>query len=134
MQSRSNCDRPTSRDTHRALNQSRVVLGPDHRGGCYLIGLHASDRTILDGIAWQQNTDFAELVRRAGADRALCLAVKFDLDCLADVLALAKRSRTWRALIESLLISIEFCVDIISPSSLRRQRIAWQTPPPLIAA
>ena len=31
------------------LATNRLVLGPDHRGGCYLIALHASDRHLLLG-------------------------------------------------------------------------------------
>jgi hypothetical protein len=121
-------------DAFSALNESRAVLGPDHRGGCYLIGLHATDRALLDGIQWQQNTDFDELLNRVGAAQTICLSTKFDLDSLDDVRALSIHSRTWRALIDSLLApSLVHRIATTTISTDHHTRISWQTPPPLAA-
>jgi glycosyltransferase A (GT-A) superfamily protein (DUF2064 family) len=122
------------RDAFSALYESRAVLGPDHRGGCYLIGLHATDRALLDGIHWQQNTDFRELLNRVGASQTVCLATKFDLDSLEDVRALSIHSRAWRALIDSLLAPPRVHrIGTIIISTDHHARISWQTPPPLAA-
>jgi glycosyltransferase A (GT-A) superfamily protein (DUF2064 family) len=67
------------------LRQHRLVLGPDHRGGCYLIGLHANDRERLHGIRWQRNTDFRQICHRFPQGSAFELPVKTDLDTLDDV-------------------------------------------------
>src|SRR5438067_12270633 len=121
-------------DAFSALQESRAVLGPDHRGGCYLIGLHATDRALLDGIRWQQNTDFQEIRDRAGASHTTCLCTKFDLDSLDDVRALSLHSRAWRALIDSLLTASSVQrVDATALSSDQNTRISWQTPPPVAA-
>jgi glycosyltransferase A (GT-A) superfamily protein (DUF2064 family) len=121
-------------DAFAALNESRAVLGPDHRGGCYLIGLHANDGALLDGIPWQQNTDFDELLHRVGASQTVCLATKFDLDSLDDVRALSIHSRPLRALIDSLLApSRGRRIDTITISTDAYTRLSWQTPPPLAA-
>ena len=41
-----------------------LVLGPDWKGGCYLIGLCAAEVPRLRGVHWRQNTDFAALRMR----------------------------------------------------------------------
>jgi glycosyltransferase A (GT-A) superfamily protein (DUF2064 family) len=120
-------------DAFRALRKSRAVLGPDHRGGCYLIGLHATDRALLDGIQWQQNTDFYQLLTRIGMDHIVCLAVKFDLDSLADVNLIASRSHSWTLLLQSLLCQVKrFTLRVPRPSIQPDQRTRWQIPPPSI--
>ncbi|MBS1867924.1 MAG: DUF2064 domain-containing protein, partial [Acidobacteria bacterium] len=87
------------------LDHHKLVLGPDHRGGCYLIGIHASDRSKLRGVQWQKNTDFQALRRRFGVENACQLAVKMDLDTWADVRLLAASASRWRNLAAFLLLS-----------------------------
>lgn len=72
------------------LAAKRLVLGPDHRGGCYLIGLRAADRELLRGIRWKRNTDCAELCGRCEESDVSLLAPKHDLDSVADIQLLAR--------------------------------------------
>ena len=84
-----------------ALNSHRLVLGPDHRGGCWLIALHTRDRSqLFGGIHWQQNTDFNQLASRVANDELLTLDVKIDLDRWQDARLLARVHDLARALIE----------------------------------
>lgn len=126
------------RDIHLAfdeLNRHALVLGPDHRGGCYLIGIHASDRSKLRGIPWQRNIDFRALLGRFGQQNTFRLSVKMDLDTWGDVRLFARSASRWRHLAEFLLHSQEpnwarsrlsVRMDPILP-----QRRDWQLPPPL---
>ncbi|MGI8436742.1 MAG: TIGR04282 family arsenosugar biosynthesis glycosyltransferase [Chthoniobacterales bacterium] len=66
------------------LRDTRLVLGPDHRGGCYLIAFRAADRALLQGIRWQRNTDCAQLQRRCEAAEVALLSIKHDIDSWAD--------------------------------------------------
>src|ERR1051325_621 len=71
------------------LDDYRFVLGPDHRGGCYLIGLHANERSQLAHIVWQKNSDFVQMQQQFGRDNTWELPVKIDLDSVEDVRLLA---------------------------------------------
>jgi hypothetical protein len=118
-----------------ALEHHRLVLGPDHRGGCYLIGLGTSGRHLLHGIRWQQNSDCAELLRRSGSRQTFVLAVKQDLDTIADIELLASSSSRWRHLAGRLLEEVASFFAASRParvhSEQRSFRIQWQMPPPL---
>lgn len=125
------------RDIHLAfeeLDRHRLVIGPDHRGGCYLIGIHASDRSKLRGVQWQRNTDFRALLRRFGPENTFQLAVKMDLDTWGDVRLLARSSSRGRQLAEFLLDSqlsngtIAYAAEKSDP--ILFQRKDWQLPPP----
>lgn len=116
------------------LNDHTLALGPDHRGGCYLIALHLKDRAKLNGICWQRNTDCAELTRRFGAANTALLAVKLDLDNLSDVRLLARSTSRWRQLAAALLrtlaaVPLRFLPQPF-PAAQQRLRICWQLPPP----
>jgi glycosyltransferase A (GT-A) superfamily protein (DUF2064 family) len=77
------------------------VLGPDHRGGCWLIAFHARDRaSLLNGIHWQQNIDFAELASRIAPGQLLTLEVKIDLDRWQDARLLARFDHRARSLVD----------------------------------
>lgn len=119
------------------LDQHTLALGPDHRGGCYLIGLHLCDRVKLKGIGWQRNTDCAELTKRFGAANTALLSVKQDLDNLSDVRLLARSTSRWRQLAAALLRTLSAGVPTflpqLFPASRHRLRIAWQLPPPALA-
>src|SRR5436189_293869 len=43
------------------LESRKLVLGPDHRGGCYLIAFRLRDRALLCGVRWKRHTDCAQL-------------------------------------------------------------------------
>ncbi len=126
--------RPTDiQQAFSALNERELALGPDHRGGCYLIGFNIEDRGRLHGIQWRRNTDFNELLNRFGAENSWRLPVKLDLDTWGDVRLLAKSQSLWRHVAATLLQLFES-----HPSSAplriqlltREQRIRWQLPPP----
>lgn len=121
-------------DAFALLQQHRLVLGPDHRGGCYLIGFHASDREKLRGIRWQQNTDFEEIHQRFVRYSTVDQPVKLDLDTMEDIWLLAdsKNPFGWvaRGLIETLLTrSLNECDS--SLPQFEEERIDWQLPPPV---
>lgn len=123
------------REAFQALRERRLVLGPDHRGGCYLIGLNVRDRHRLYGVRWQHNTDCQELVRRFGAENCLQLAVKLDLDSWDDVRLLARSASSWRELAVSLLRTCgpyPFAKLSKICSRATDERVGWQLPPPAV--
>jgi hypothetical protein len=117
------------------LRQQRLVLGPDHRGGCYLIGIHARDREILHGIRWQRNTDFCQILNRFGNQEVFRLGVKIDLDSLSDVWLLARSRSPWSIeaeLLRKLLATCRFFLRQTAKTYLaENQREYWQLPPPM---
>lgn len=116
-----------------ALEERQLVLGPDHRGGCYLIGLHVEDRSRLRDIQWQRNTDFDELLSRFGFENIWQLSVKIDLDSWEDVRLLAKSPSVWRQVAAILLQSFSShpsCTTLQIHFRTREQRVRWQLPPP----
>jgi len=117
------------------LREKRLVLGPDHRGGCYLIGVRAADRALLRGIRWKRNTDCAEL--RARCEEISLLAVKHDLDSWADIQLLAKTGEAAARLAEFLFdfaggATREFIQFVDLAAQGVRER--GQMPPPVSAA
>ena len=116
------------------LRQHRLVLGPDHRGGCYLIGLHANDAARLIGVQWQRNTDYRQIRQRFAADSVIELPVKLDLDTWEDVRLLADSKSPFRWTARTLLDSLFTFLTVARSSAATRdseQRISWQLPPPL---
>jgi glycosyltransferase A (GT-A) superfamily protein (DUF2064 family) len=135
----SDCPELQSRDIHEALEQlsaHRLVLGPDHHGGCYLIGLHAEDCSKLAAIQWQANTDCMELQNAFGIENTYLLRIKHDIDSMSDVRLLANCKNKWGALARTLLqqdtLRIQFKI-ILPVITLQTdpQRPNWQLPPPL---
>jgi hypothetical protein len=122
-------------DAFALLRQHRVVLGPDHRGGCYLIGIHANDLGKLHGIRWQRNTDFRQILDRFGNHDVCRLCVKIDLDSLGDVWLLARSPSQWSSvaqLLRKLLLSRQsFFLRTEKTYPIENQREYWQLPPPV---
>ena len=133
------CPNLTADDISKAfwlLDKKRLVIGPDHRGGCYLIGLHGEDRAQLADIRWHQNTDFAELLQRYGESSTAQLPVKIDLDTLEDLRLLAQSATSWSA-VAAVLLQILLVINSIAERfqyPLRTVKLAlwWQIPPPLL--
>lgn len=117
------------------LRQHRLVLGPDHRGGCYLIGIHANDQGKLHGIRWQRNTDFRQIVDRFGDQQVCKLCVKLDLDSLSDVWLLTRSQSPWgivSKLLRKLLLNRQcFSLRTEKIYPIENQREYWQLPPPV---
>lgn len=136
----SDCPSLTAGDILKAfklLDDKRLVLGPDHRGGCYLIGLHGGDRVPLAQIRWHQNTDCAELLNRCGENVTAQLPVKIDLDTLEDLRLLARAESCWKAMALALLQSLNFIYPEVNGTPHRNankhQILAWQLPPPSLS-
>lgn len=126
------CPELTAADVDAALallQSRRLVLGPDHRGGCWLIAIHAADRTLLHGIRWERNTDAGELCRRFGDAHATLLATKFDLDDLPDLFILARVFLPAAAVLAGMVGRTGGASGIVLEAEMRR-RVALQRPPP----
>lgn len=119
------------------LASKRIVLGPDHRGGCYLIGFRATDRALLRGVRWKRNTDCAELLRRGGAADVFLLPVKHDLDSWSDLRLFARTNEALAHLARFVLrqgsLARTGVVEFVSIVS-QRMRVRQQMPPPAFAA
>jgi len=131
------CPHLASSDVTEAFNRlgnHRLVLGPDHRGGCYLIALATRDRHLLRGIRWKRNTDFAQFRDRVSSGELSVLPVKHDLDSWADLKSLARPGDLLSAFFLKVFgfanTKTEFFVDL----SAQRTRVRWQMPPPALAA
>ena len=116
------------------LDTCALVVGPDHRGGCYLIAIHAKDRMMLKGVVWQKNKDFRQIQRGFHPNDTCILPVKLDLDTLGDVYLLAysasRLGHVARLLLRLLTAKWDVLQHAESSDTLRRQRTDWQLPPP----
>ena len=72
------------------LESRKLVLGPDHRGGCYLIAFRLRDRALLRGVRWRQHTDCAQLCDRCLPSELALLPLKHELDSWADIRLFAR--------------------------------------------
>jgi hypothetical protein len=119
------------------LKFSKLVLGPDHRGGCYLIAFRSADRALLRDVRWKRNTDCAELVERGGTEHVFLLPVKQDLDSWTDLRIFA-RTADPRAYLAAFLLSLVGPVQarLVRFVSILSQemRVRQQMPPPAFAA
>ncbi len=114
------------------LHGRRLVLGPDHRGGCYLIAFHVADRALLRGIHWKQNTDCAQLCARAG-DAAALLPMKHDIDSWADLELAAQVHEGVARLTAFLRRTIGVGLSVRAPifhAAAQFVRLHGQIPPP----
>jgi len=118
------------------LAMRKLVLGPDHRGGCYLIAFRLRDRGLLRGVRWKQHTDCAQLCDRCLPSEVGLLARKHELDSWADIRLFARYGDPLARLASFLLnavcglnVAITHFVDI----ALQRVRIRQQMPPPAFA-
>ena len=118
------------------LNSKKLVIGPDHRGGCYLIAFRAAERGLVRAIRWKRNTDCAQLLRRAGAAHVLLLPVKHDLDSWADMRLFASngdaRARLAKFLLEPAVTVGTGLIEFVS-RAWQAIRIRQQMPPPAFA-
>jgi glycosyltransferase A (GT-A) superfamily protein (DUF2064 family) len=119
------------------LKSRKLVLGPDHRGGCYLIAFRSADRGLLRDVRWKRNTDCAQLLHRAGAARVFLLPVKQDLDSWSDLRMFARAdhalARLAAFLLDNAAAAGERARQFVSVA-VRHLRISQQIPPPAFAA
>jgi len=123
----------------RLLQHKRAVLGPDHRGGCYLIGIHADDRPDFAQICWHRNTDFAQLLCLYDERAITQLPRKIDLDTFDDLRLLARANTSAGAFVRALLRALESCHCAVmrclaEQSAIRHLTLSWQLPPPVPVA
>ena len=116
------------------LRDKRLVLGPDHRGGCYLIGFRGADAGLLRGIRWNRNTDCAQLRARCHSSDVSLLAVKIDLDSWADIRLLARAGHQLAELCCNFLQHAQVPYNCFVDLSAQALRVRGQMPPPALAA
>jgi glycosyltransferase A (GT-A) superfamily protein (DUF2064 family) len=115
------------------LAEKRVVLGPDHRGGCYLIALRTNDRDLLRGIQWNRDSDCAQLGGRVAPHDVAFLSVKQDVDSWADVRLLARTGHRLAAFVVRHLHLGKCAHDLFVDLTAHAARVRGQMPPPLFA-
>ncbi|MGI9087474.1 MAG: TIGR04282 family arsenosugar biosynthesis glycosyltransferase [Chthoniobacterales bacterium] len=119
------------------LQNQRLVLGPDHRGGCYLIAFRSADAALLRGIRWLKNTDCAQLRARCGPSEVFLLPTKHDLDSWADVRLLARAGEIGGRLAALLGDLLQLAPRYLRPFvdlSAQAVRVRGQMPPPSFLA
>ena len=123
-------------DAFGKLESRKLVLGPDHRGGCYLIAFRLRDRNLLRGVRWKQHTDCAQLRGRCLPSEVCLLPLKHELDSWADMQLFARGGDSLARLASFLLgvlcglvIAVNHFVDL----ALQRVRVRQQRPPPAFA-
>lgn len=118
------------------LRDNRLVLGPDHRGGCYLIAFRASDRALLGGIRWKRNTDCAELAARVARSTVFLLPTRHDIDSWADLQLAARANDNVARLVAFIFRSVSAGwrqVALFVHADAQFVRVHGQMPPPRFA-
>jgi len=110
------------------LDSNQLVIGPDHRGGCWLIGLHTADRARLHRIRRQQKPEADELLARFDSAAVALLERKLDLDHTGDLTILARLF----VLPTPLFPSIPDSRDIARHGALHFIQRFVQIPPPVV--
>jgi Uncharacterized protein conserved in bacteria (DUF2064) len=119
------------------LESRKLVLGPDHRGGCYLIAFRLHDRGLLCGVRWKRHTDCAQLRERCLPSEVCLLPLKHELDSWADIQLFARCGDPLARLASFLLrvvCGLDIAVTHFVDLALQRVRIRQQMPPPAFAA
>jgi glycosyltransferase A (GT-A) superfamily protein (DUF2064 family) len=126
-----------------AFQAASFLLGPDHRGGVYLLGVSRHNFHLLSRIAWNKSSDFAQLLVECEQqhETVAILDIRSDLDSLADLEQILRDSRRrvgnairlvlCRLLSQPLPQPISTSGFNGIPSVLRNICIANQLPPPL---
>ena len=119
------------------LKDRKLALGPDHRGGCYLIAFRSADRGLLRDVRWKRNTDCAQLRARCDAADIFLLATRIDLDSRNDLRLFAhgddRLARLAAFLLGAVDAVITALVKFVSLAS-QQMRVRQQMPPPAFAA
>lgn len=123
-------------DAFGKLESRKLVLGPDHRGGCYLIAFRLADRDLLRSVRWRRHTDCAQLRDRCLPSEVFLLPIKHELDSWADLQLFARCGDPLARLASFLLtavcglgIAVTYFVDL----AWQRVRVRQQMPPPAFA-
>lgn len=120
----------------RELESRKLVLGPDHRGGCYLIAFRLCDRNLLRGVRWKRHTDCAQLRDRCLPSEVGLLPLKHELDSWADIRLFARCGDPLARLAAFLLNAVcglDVAVTHFVDLAWHRVRVRQQMPPPAFA-
>jgi len=79
-------------DAYHAVRAGGSALGPDDKGGVYLIAIQLADRHLLSDVEWCRNVDCAQLRKRLAHRRLRQLAERIDLDDTNDLRRVARSS------------------------------------------
>jgi len=118
----SDCPSLSARDldaAYASLQSRRAVIGPDHKGGMYLIGLRVADRRLLENLPWQRNRDFEALRGRFDPGEVALLPVKQDVDTTGDLELLARGDPRTRAALAAIARRVLLAIAPL-PGELRR--------------
>jgi glycosyltransferase A (GT-A) superfamily protein (DUF2064 family) len=129
------CPQLTATDCRSAiqsLDAHRLVIGPDQRGGCYLIGLHAIDVAMLSQVQWRAGVDAAQLQRLVDGD-LLLLPARRDLHGPADLRRILATSRRFRRLFHRRPMTRRTRERVVLPSCSVRSLNRLPRPPPVAA-
>jgi len=74
---------------YRAVSSGGSALGPDDKGGVYLIAIQLADRHLLSDVDWCRNVDHAQLSARLAHRPLRQLARRIDVDDTQDLRRLA---------------------------------------------
>ena len=130
------------RQAKESFESSEILLGPDHKGGLYLIGITRETVALLSGIRWNTDTDFAEIVKACQSQNIHCAILETctDLDNLSDLQrAMFKREVIRIPQLRGLLSSLRqpwisscsfFSPDYLVFRTLEHVQLANQLPPP----
>ncbi len=127
------CPQLTGDDVNRAielLDSRRLVVGPDHRGGCWLIAIHAADREKLRGVRWQCDTDAAELMQRFADSACAMLPARIDVDTAADLRLLRTYFACLRFLVLHRATGANVHLTLTKEQHFLRRQV--QCPPPVV--
>jgi Uncharacterized protein conserved in bacteria (DUF2064) len=116
------------------VESRKLVLGPDHRGGCYLIAFRLRDRDLLCGVRWKRHTDCAQLRDRCRPSEVCFLPLKHELDSWADIRLFARCGDSLARLASFLvrvICGLEIAVTHFVNLALQRVRVRQQMPPPV---
>lgn len=135
------CPSLTTQKIHTALNHlqnNKVVLGPDHRGGVYLIGLHKAvftkEKIIIND--WQSNKLIQDLEQNFACQPLIKLEVLNDVNTFTDLVHSKYQLPSYTLLailIESILASITSINNYFSITStnLKATIFGLRAPPAL---
>jgi glycosyltransferase A (GT-A) superfamily protein (DUF2064 family) len=127
------------RQAHAKLGASPLVIGPDTRGGCYLLALTPETLPLLARIQWQQNRDAAQIASLR-PDAQLLQTVLTDIDQSAHVrTALPESSAAWlgrllQRLNHTITVPVLRIEQAIILKFIECCRLYCQLPPPRAAA
>ncbi len=120
-------------DAFERLESRKLVLGPDHRGGCYLIAFRLPDRNLLRDVRWKRHTDCAQLRDRCLPTEVFLLPLKHELDSWADLQLFARCGDPLARLASFLLNAVCLLGTAVTDFvdlALQRVRVRHQMPPP----